>query len=231
MLIGSIYLEIFWVIILSFYAVCVFFLTEKFYYWILKKVHKKEIAIYYNRKLIHIFAGGVILLVVPFVFPNPWYPLIFGILLASITYIAHKKGNVFFWFQTKDNLNDVTFCLMWGVAIFVLWQILGNPWIAIIPPAFMAFGDGITGIVRNLAFKERKKHPIGNLYMAGFCIIIGYYFGSLSQIEGMVLWGVIAAIAASIFERFEFGPIDDNILITVISTVILYLGSQIGSIF
>jgi len=190
-------------------------------------VYKKEIAIYYNRKLIHIFAGGVVVLVVPFVFRSPWYPLLAGIVLGVITYITHKSGKLLYWFQTKRDINDVTFCFMWGLAIFILWQFLGNKWIAIIPPAFIAFGDGITGIIRNLAFHERKKHPIGNIYMAGICIPIGYFFANMA---GLAIWGVIAAVAASFFERYEFGLIDDNVLITVSSTAILFIGGHTSMI-
>jgi len=190
-------------------------------------VYKKEIAIYYNRKLIHIFAGGVVDLIVPFVFRSPWYPLLAGIVLGVITYVTHKSGKLLYWFQTKRDINDVTFCFMWGLAIFILWQFLGNKWIAIIPPAFIAFGDGITGIIRNLAFHERKKHPIGNIYMAGICIPIGYFFANMA---GLAIWGVIAAVAASFFERYEFGLIDDNVLITVSSTAILFIGGHTSMI-
>ncbi|MFW6173568.1 MAG: hypothetical protein ACOC5T_07480 [Elusimicrobiota bacterium] len=219
--------ELFWVIVLSLYVLFIAYLTKSLYSWMISHVYKKEVAIYYNRKFIHIFAGGVVVLIVPFVFHNPWYPLLAGILLAAITYFAHKSGRLFYWFQTKNDLNDVTFCFMWGLAIFVLWQLLGNKWIAIIPPAFIAFGDGITGIIRNLAFHERKKHPIGNVYMMGLCIPIGYVFASIA---GLALWGVLAAIVASFFERYEFGIIDDNVLITVSSTTILFIGGNIGSI-
>ncbi|MCK5635985.1 MAG: hypothetical protein KAH91_01085, partial [Thermoplasmatales archaeon] len=138
--------------------------------------------------------------------------------------------NTFYWFQTEDNLNDVSFCFMWGVAIFVLWVIFDNPWIAIIPPAFIAFGDGVTGIIRNIAFKERKKHPIGNVYMMGVCILIGYYFAAYSGIAGLAIWGVIAAIVASLFERYEFGIIDDNVLVAGSATIILYVGGIAGPI-
>jgi hypothetical protein len=223
--------ELFWVFVLSVYALVVFLLTKRFYYWMIKKTHSEKVALYYNRKLIHIFAGGVTLLVVPFVFPtSPWYPLLFGLILTFITYMAHRSGKIFYWFQTEDNLNDVSFCFMWGLTIFVLWMILGSPWIAIIPPAFMAFGDGITGIVRNLAFKERQKHPIGNIYMLGVCIPIGYFFATWSDINGLAVWGVIAAVVASLFERFEFGPLDDNVLITLSATIVLYIGSIVGPI-
>jgi len=66
--------------------------------------------------------------------------------------------------------------------------------------------------------------------MGGVCIIIGYTFAKLSNIEGLVLWGIIAAIVVSIVERYEYKSIDDNVLITVTSTAILYAGSLIGPI-
>jgi len=221
--------EIFWIFVLAAYAFSVFYLTKKFYDYMLKKHFKESVVIYYNRKLIHIFAGGVVVLIVPFVFSNPCFPLFSGIVMALITYIAHRRGNTFYWFQTEDNINDVSFCFMWGIAIFILWQIFGNPWIAIIPPAFIAFGDGITGIVRNIAFKERRKHPIGNIYMIGVCIPIGYYFASASN-PSIPIWGIIAAVFASLFERYEFGVIDDNILVAGSATIILYIGGILGPI-
>jgi len=230
--------EILWIFLLAIYAVSVIFLTKKSYYLMIKKGIKKGSAIYYNRKLIHIFAGGVVVLIVPFVFSTPWYPLLSGIVLALIMYFFHKSGRILYWFQTKDDVNDVNFCFMWGLAIFILWEGLGSfmvpwgaaKWIAIIPPAFMAFGDGITGIIRNIAFKERVKHIIGNVYMMGVCIPIGYYFGSMSGVKGLAIWGVIAAIVASILEKFEIGPLDDNVLITVSSIVVLFIGAMVGPI-
>ncbi len=225
-----VYNEIFWVFVLAVYAFTVIFLTKKTYHLMTKKGLKKEVAIYYNRKLIHIFAGGVIVLIVPHVFSTPWYPLLCGIVLTVITLFFHSTGRILYWFQTEENVNDVSFCFMWAVAIFILWFVFNDPWIAVIPPAFMAFGDGITGIIRNLAFKERIKHPIGNVYMMGVCILIGYYFANMSDIEGLAIWGVIAAVVASIVEKFEIGPIDDNVLITVSSVVVLYIGGIVGPI-
>lgn len=219
--------EILWMFILAAYAFSVVFLTKKVYDIMLKKHFNENVIVYYNRKLIHIFAGGVVVIIVPFVFSSPWFPLLSGILMAIIALTAHRLGNTFYWFQTEDNQNDVSFCFMWGIATFVLWMIFNDPWIAIIPPAFIAFGDGITGIVRNLAFKERRKHPIGNMYMVGVCIPIGYYFANAAD-PSIPIWGVIAAIFASLFERYEFGIIDDNILVAGSATIILFIGGQLG---
>jgi hypothetical protein len=229
MLDEQIILEILWMFVLAFYAIFVFFITKRLYEWMLSNRIKKSVAIYYNRKVIHILAGGVVVLAVPFLFSSPWFPLLSGIVMAIVAYIAHRIGNAFYWFQTKDNVSDVSFCLMWGIAIFILWVIFDDPWIAIIPPAFIAFGDGITGIIRNIAFKERKKHPIGNIYMAGVCIPIGYYFANAAN-PSIPIWGVIAAIVASFFERYEFGKIDDNILVAGSATIILYIGGLLGTI-
>ena len=215
--------EILWMFILAIYVVLVTYSMKYVYEWMMKKRVAKKDAVYYDRKLIHIFSGGIITLVVPFVFNSPYYPLICGLGLTALTYFSHKSGRRLHWFQTEDNQNDVHFCFMWGLSIFILWSITNNAWIAVIPAAFMAFGDGITGIVRNAAFGKRSKHPIGNVYMGCVCVIIGYYLGSLADLSGMALGGVIAAIAASLVERYELGPFDDNVLITIVSSVVLYI--------
>jgi hypothetical protein len=227
----SMLLELVWIIILAFYSLGFILFTKKTYDWMISHHIQKKVAVYYNRKLIHIFAGGVVVLAVPFVFSNPFFPLIASLLLGLVMFYFHKAGKILFWFQNKRDINDVTFCFMWGIAIFVLWAFFQGTyggaakWIAVIPPAFIAFGDGITGIVRNFAFKERRKHPIGNIYMVGLCIPIGYFF---ADVAGIPWWGIIAAVVASLFERYEFGPLDDNILITISSIAVLSVGGILG---
>ncbi|UCC57774.1 MAG: hypothetical protein JSW14_05205 [Candidatus Bathyarchaeum sp.] len=129
--------------------------------------------------------------------------------------------------QTKENWNDAKFTLMWGVSIAILWILLNDPFIAVIPTLFMAFGDAITGLVRNTLYRKRSKSSIGNIFMLMVCIPIGYYFVSIS-VTHIPLWGILAAIVASFIERYEFGSIDDNILITVSAMLILIVGSWIG---
>jgi len=216
-------------IILILYAILVSLVTKKTFDLMVSRGIKKIDAIYYNRKLVHILAGGVIALFVP-LFPTPLFPLFSGIILAIFTYYSHRKGQMLYWFQNDKDLNDVSFCLMWGFTVFILWTITGSAWISIIPITFMAFGDGITGIVRNAMFKKRTKHPLGNLYMFGICAPLGFIFAQLSSISGMIIWAVMAAAVASIVERYEFGPIDDNILITISSSIIIYIGFLVNTI-
>ena len=122
-------------------------------------------AVYYNRKIVHMLAGGVGSLCVPILFEDYWYPMICGIILTVFTYAAHASGARMFWFQTEQNQNDVKFTLMWWSSITVIWILVGDPWLAIIPSLFMAFGDGVTGVVRNAVVKKRSKNPIGNVFM------------------------------------------------------------------
>lgn len=233
MIIDEIVNNIPWVVILSVYAALITMGTKKIYELMIKKGFKKNVAVYYNRKIVHMFAGGIVVLLVPFIFTNqtseyPYvYPLIIGSILTIFTYIPHKTGKILYWLQTKDNQNDVHFCLMWALIVFFLWILLGDPWIAIIPPTFMAFGDGVTGVARNALFKRRTKSAVGNVFMVLVSVPLGYYLASMAT-PSIPWWGVIAALVASFVERYEFGPIDDNVLISVSATIILYVGFTVG---
>ena len=204
---------------LIFYVFCVFYTLKFLYEFMINRGVDKDSAIYYDRKMVHIFAGGVTAYFITF-YHSYWYPLLAGILLTIITCISHKRGSKLYWFQTNNDLNDVNFCLMWGISITFLWIITSNPWVAIIPAVFMSFGDGITGVIRNIFYKKRCKHPIGNVFMALICIPIGYALGAQGSIP---IGGAIAGLIASIAERYEYGSFDDNVFITVSTTLFILI--------
>jgi hypothetical protein len=54
--------------------------------------------------------------------------------------------------QTSENWNDAKFTFMWGTSIAVLWILLQDPFLAVIPALFMAFVDAVTGVVRNALY-------------------------------------------------------------------------------
>jgi phytol kinase len=93
----------------------------------------------------------------------------------------------------------------------------------------MAFGDGVTGIARNLVARRRSKSPIGSLFMLLVCVPTGWLVGRHAS-PPIPEWGVISAVVATVVERYELGPIDDNILITVSAAAVLLLGSMAGPI-
>lgn len=187
----------------------------------------EDSAVYYNRKIVKTAGGGVVALLIPCLFDSWVYPLGIGLVLTLFTAVPHATGKRLDYMQTKENWNDAKFTLMCGVSIAVLWILLNDPIVAVIPALFMAFGDAVTGFARNALYKKRTKRPVGNVFMLIVCIPIGYYFASIAVVP-IPLWGVLAAIVASIIERYEFGPIDDNVLITVTAMLILIAGSWIG---
>ena len=84
------------------YAGIVVLLTKYVFNIMVKKGINQDDAIYYNRKFVHIFAGGIIALFVP-LFSTEWYPLFAGFLLTILTYLSHKRGRDMYWFQTKKD--------------------------------------------------------------------------------------------------------------------------------
>ena len=132
-------------------------------------------AVYYNRKIVHMLAGGVGSLSVPILFSSLWYPAICGGLLMVFTWVGHLSGKRMYWFQTDMNQNDVKFAFMWWTSISLIWWLVGDPWLAIMPSLFMAFGDGVTGVVRNAVIRKRSKSAIGNVFMFIVSAPMGWY--------------------------------------------------------
>ncbi len=202
------------IILLLYVAFIVFYVTKKLYYKFLDRVGDRRMR-YYNRKLIHIFAGGVVALLVPYIYTSPLIPFILGILLAISVLIPYLRGKLYEWFQVPDNMYDVNFCIVWGVMFPLSYFIWGDMVYGVVLISFMAFGDAVTGIVRNYVFKKRTKHWLGNLAMFLVSAPIAYYF------IGYI--GVIAALIASIAEHFEYKWIDDNVLAPTSAFITLYL--------
>lgn len=221
--------NVIWFGILGLWAAIVVFGIKPFYHYLRKQGSQHMVAVYYNRKVAHMLAGGVPIIASPMVFDNPIWVLIGGVLGSIALAATHILDRRLWWMQTEQNMNDATFALMLGLSVFVIWEYSDEPWLAILPSLFMAFGDGVTGIIRNKMFKKRTKSAWGNVGMAALCIPLGYIIGAMAEPQ-IPLWGLIAGIVASFVERYEFGPIDDNVLIVVFSSIVLFMGLNLGPI-
>ena len=221
--------DVIWFGILGLWAAIVVFGIKPFYHFLRKQGSEHMVAVYYNRKVAHMLAGGVPIIASPMVFDNPIWVLIGGVLGSIALAATHILDRRLWWMQTEQNMNDATFALMLGLSVFVIWEYSDEPWLAILPSLFMAFGDGVTGIIRNKMFKKRTKSAWGNVGMAALCIPLGYIIGAMAEPQ-IPLWGLIAGIVASFVERYEFGPIDDNVLIVVFSSIVLFVGLNLGPI-
>jgi len=197
------------------YLLAIVFGTRITYNIMIKHNFDKGVAVYYNRKIIHIFGAGLITLLFPIVFTGVTIPVALALVLVLVIYLPHRMNRILYWFQVQENAYEVNFAIAWGIAIAFSWFFLGDPIYGVIPALFMAFGDAVTGLVRNAVFKKRTKHWIGNVAMLFVCLPIGWYYAGTA--------GIVAAVVASIAEHFEYKPIDDNILITVTSFITLLI--------
>ncbi len=195
-----------WVLFVSHY-VC-----KKIYNTLLRRGYEHNVVVYYNRKIIHILAGGLVSVLVPFLFKSFILIAILVAVLAVGNYLPHRSGKIWYWYQVKENMYEVHFILMWGL-MMGLGFFLGNLTIGVLPILFMSIGDGITGIVRNMIYQRRTKSWWGNLAMALFCIPAGFLSLGVS--------GAVAGAAASIIEKLEFRWVDDNITVPLVSFITL----------
>ena len=186
------------------------FLSKKVYQYALKKGRSTNSSIYFSRKAIHFLAGGLTAMLLPFVAHEPFLPALMAFGLAIITYLPHKLNRRMYWFQDPENIYDVDFTLSWGLIILFTWYIDRSFWLGVIPVLFMAYGDGITGLIRNLKYNKRTKAWEGTAGMLLLCIIIGAKMGFA---------GIFAGILCSLVERLE--NIDDNITVPATGLFIL----------
>ena len=180
------------------------------YNFVLKRGWDPKRATYLGRKVVHIFGAGIVAVTLPFEFHEPYFPFAFAMVLALFTFTLHKTGRVLHWFQDPANYSETYFALTWGAAVLVTWFFDSTFLLAVVPTLFMAWGDGVTGVVRNLMYKKRTKAWEGSLAMLLVCIPVGALMG---------VAGVVAGALSTAVERLD--RIDDNITIPIISLCVL----------
>ena len=195
-----------WVIFVTVY------LAKLTYNYALKKGWSDHSAKYFARKVIHTLAGGLVAFLLPFTFEEPLYPLIMALIISALTYSLHRSGKLMYWFQDPENEYEVHFALMWGIVIFITWFISKSFWLGVVPALMMSWGDGITGIIRNIRYKKRVKGWEGSIGMLIVSIAVGLKFG---------IAGIIAAVLATLVERWN--KVDDNITVPLVSLVTLLI--------
>lgn len=187
-----------------------FFGSRWLYNYVLNRGWESKRGTYLGRKFVHIFGAGIVAALLPFEFHEPYFPFVFAMFLAGLTYALHKTSHLLYWFQDPANYSETYFALTWGTAVLVTWFFDKTFLLAVVPTLFMAWGDGVTGVVRNLMYKKRTKAWEGSVAMLLVCIPIGALTG---------LAGVLAGVLATLVERVE--GIDDNISVPLVSLAVL----------
>ncbi|HEV51367.1 MAG TPA: dolichol kinase [Thermoprotei archaeon] len=204
--------------VLMFWVIFVVYFVSKWVYDLaVKKGYPPMSATYFGRKTIHILAAGIVAALIPFTFKEPVIPLVMALLLTVAVYVPHKTGKLFTWFQDPGNTYEVHFTLMWGLVIFLTWFLDRSFLLGVIPVLFMAVGDGVTEIVRNLRYRERAKAWEGSAAMLLTSAPLGMFLG----------WaGVLAAILSTLAERQKH--LDDNIAVPVVALSVLVMAHMLA---
>ena len=181
--------------------------------YVLRKASQR-FGTYVARKTIHVLSAGVSIALAPFVFSDWQMPLLLGFLMVVFTLVGHFR-KPYSWFQISRNYADVYFTVACTVLLVVFWY-YHNVWIGVLSALFLAWGDGLTGIVRSFVYRKRNKGIWGNIAMFLVCVTLGILM------NGRVGYaGLIGAVFASIVEKFE--RIDDNISIPFGSAILMTL--------
>ena len=201
--------------------------------WISNIVYDSGVPQYISRKIGH-SAGGVAFLVCLF-FTSPGWPIILSTGFGAILLAARlTKPDTFRGVggsgRSSNVLAEVWFPWVAVPVFIVAWSWLDRPSLAVSVLLFMAWGDGITGLVRSQVYKKPAKGLWGSVAMLGVCLIISLVFIRPFWI------GIITSISAVIVEwafgdNGKFRWADDNWAIPLVSlSVLLGLMALTGSL-
>lgn len=176
---------------------------------------------YLSRKVGHL-SGCAAFILCPLLFKTFWWPLI---LTAGFTaLLAYAR-----WFRPRlfrgvggsgrpNALAEIHFPATGIILMGVLWGIYNQPWLAIVPLAFMGGGDAITGIVRARIYGREVKGTWGSFAMIISCLVLAYFITPY--------WiGAVGAVVATAAERFTKTRrfVDDNLSIPLFSALAMSL--------
>ena len=173
---------------------------------------------YISRKSIHMWVGVVIVLI-PLTLKDPVVVGIFGLGLTFLTMYPHMRSKELGWFQFKENYGEVYFAALTTLLLTASWYY--DVWLAVTALLFMAWGDGVTGIVRNYVYKRRYKGIAGTYAMIAVSVPVGFIFYGWSHgwIYGWI--GVAGALVASYVEKLDV--MDDNVSIPVFGYTLMFV--------
>jgi len=185
-----------------------------------------KIAHHVSRKISHM-AGGVGFLLCPFLFSSFWWPLILSCgftMLLLYTHLYHP-----FTFRGTGGSGrlqafaEVHYPATAIPIIAVGWGYLHQPWLAIIPLLYLAFGDAVTGLVRNRIYKREVKGNAGSIAMLLVCALLAYFMKPYYI-------GMAGAVVATLAEKFTPTKqyLDDNLTIPLFSALVMGLLFWLG---
>ena len=201
--------------------------------WVSNIIYDHGVPQYISRKVGH-GAGGLAFFG-SYLLSSAFWPIIVSAALSLLFLSARfVKPNTFRGVggsgRDQKIMAEVWFPLVAVPVYGVSWLWLKQPAVAVGGLLFMAWGDGITGLVRSQVYHRAVKGLWGSLAMFVVCLVISWVF-----IEPFWI-GAVASLFATVAERIfgDYGIVkwaDDNWAIPVVSaSVMLVLMGLVGII-
>jgi len=179
-----------------------------------------QVPQYISRKIGH-GVGGMGYLFCILLFQKPWYPLVlsggFTILLWGARFVRPATFRGIGGSGRPHAFAEIWFPLAGTISLLVGWVWLGNPWLAVVPILYMAWGDMLTGLIRNRVYGREVKGDWGSLGMLVVCLMVGIFFNPY----WIAACGAVAGTLAERFTPISRGFWDDNWTIIVSSLVVM----------
>jgi len=162
-------------------------------------IYDRGVPQYISRKVGHIVAGIAFLIAVGLLSSALW-PLVLAAVFSLVLFGARLVRPSTFrgvGGSGRDSkaYSEVWFALVIVPVVAIAWLYLDRPRIALASLLFMAWGDGVTGLVRARVYKRPVKGLWGSLTMFAVCAVIAV------ALVRPVWIGVVAAGVAVIAER------------------------------
>lgn len=122
----------------------------------------------YSRKLAHGLVGIAILSTL-WLFDSPLVPFTLSLVILAVFVATHSR-EIFYGVAKKGRLSEIYFASSCAVC-FASWWVV-DPKIGVASALFLAWGDGITGIVRWITSKKHAKTFSGTAANLVACLLI-----------------------------------------------------------
>ena len=176
---------------------------------------------YVSRKLGHL-GGCVGFLLCPLLFSSFWWPFIlttgFTALLLYARFFRPATFRGVGGSGRVEALAEVHYPATGIVTIGILWGVLGEPWLAIVPLTFMGAGDAVTGLIRSKVYGREVKGLWGSVGMLAVCLLFAYFIHPYCL-------GAAGAVAAVLAEKYTRTSkyVDDNLTVPLVSAAVMGL--------
>lgn len=189
-------------------------------FWLSNIAYDKGVPHYISRKVGHIFGGGAFLLSA-LLFDSPWIPLIIVSLFTTVLAVGRRgKGELFRGVggsgRQRGVMSEVWFPLSAVILVIIGWIWLDVPMVMVSCLLMMAWGDALTGIVRQQYYGRPVKGAMGSLAMFVTSLLIALAFIRPIWV-GIIIAGVATLAEWLCGDVGKLRRLDDNMAVPIVS--------------